>query len=850
MAYTISQLDPKKIEENATIVLVNPQGQVYGNVYKKQGDKIVSVGPFNENIPNQTFTYQLGQFGLNKISGGGSSIAEQFKYFLPEVQEEARLATNNFGQGMSAPDADQYTGKTMGQTSGGKILYELKSGDVTSKAPPAGVQIIGDVIEERNKVEKTPSPTPTPQQPQAPQQTTNQLPSGTGKKLTPDEYERTRTAYGVGPNNFDQFFVRSGNDIYVKSGITVPPEQTNTPTTPTPTPSPTPTPQQPQTPQQQTPTTSTTKTTTPETGATPTQVREIYVKYFDRVPTLEEFEHHAQKKTPLDLLEEWASSHPESIIKTQEQQQVGQSAPQRKDVILPETLISGQADFRGAGTFIKFLEDPDGPGPQSASTVWYVDPETKTLRPILSEAAFSNYFKETLADVEARGGIVTVPMAILNQGNMFAGYTLLKDNEGIGSGKEFAKPEAPAVSVDSTKLASRYGKQANEQLEKHVLNKWLVEGLFANLKSDPNDGISSEIIDEISKDPDIVRQYVYALAYGDYSPPDIIRDLKRRQLIKEGRDDLKNVRVIDDGIVASQYYVTPDGSSAKNNADLLPPQYLAGVDMAMLESSIFKIPTEVFQTLVPPFDWTTPEGQAEMDKIKSAFYDVSIKQLEANTERDKIIADQNYKQLQKDVSRAYGITLSNNAQEAWSQISNLGQTLSGRGISESGLHEEAQSKYLEERRRADERLREQNKRNYYLQSATPDEVAKLSAEEKEKYGLTPSQEMSQFFTKENLKAQYPSLTDAEIEAYRTSIIDPSGSYRSNLYQTLAQNKLDLEQKKRAYQFGGVQTDQYGNITNAYGAIGKKALEEEERYREFDQTPSIPYQEKPEYAINI
>ena len=67
--------------------------------------------------------------------------------------------------------------------------------------------------------------------------------------------------------------------------------------------------------------------------------------------------------------------------------------------------------FRGDEGLIKFSEDP---GPGDTTTVWLVEPSTKTLRPFLSEGAFNNYFEESLAEAAQNGRIQTVPTTWIN----------------------------------------------------------------------------------------------------------------------------------------------------------------------------------------------------------------------------------------------------------------------------------------------------------------------------------------------------------------------------------------------------------------------------------------------------
>ena len=127
--------------------------------------------------------------------------------------------------------------------------------------------------------------------------------------------------------------------------------------------------------------------------------------------------------------------------------------------------------------------------------------------------------------------------------------------------------------------------------------------------------------------------------------------------------------------------------------------------------------------------------------------------------------------------------------EAWGEIKRLGGAFSTRGLYGSGIERETFDNYIRQIRRSDEQNRknmlteeESQRREQLIKYASPEEIAALSDEEKEKYGFKPSDEVMNFFSSKNLKSIYPNLSDEEIENYRNSIIDSNGNYRSDLYQ--------------------------------------------------------------------
>jgi len=541
-----------------------------------------------------------------------------------------------------------------------------------------------------------------------------------------------------------------------------------------------------------------------------------------------------------DMLEK-LSKRKEEERERQKEQQVQQIESGQAPT---ESTLDDNSFFRGEYGLVQFTEDPDGPGPASTSTVWLVDPKAKKLIPFLSETSFNNAMTKPLKEVVAGGGIKKISLS--QKGS----FELLPDAQGI---KEDGIIPAFETSVDSNKISERYGQESNPQV-RDVINKQL-PGFIKILKSDPNSGISAETLDTVMSDPNNVAFYVNALTYGNYQLPDIYRDLKRRELVKQGKGEFKSMKIIDESIPADQFYASPTGQAIKVNADLALPRFLGDIDTEMLNYSVFNLPDEVYKVLVPPLDWTTPAGQAELDNIKSAYHDVLIKQLEAGTEQAKALADYNWNLFKDELSKKYGIALSDNATQAWGQLENLGKGYAGRGLGDTGLFQEARDKYLQDVRKADERLREtkvdeknKTEAEYLRKSGTPEQVQTFLdsiTDEDEKKAFEnyfkPSEEIKKYFSKENLKTLYPDLSEEELNWYAESIIDPTtGLYRSQLQQQLTQNKIQLEQEKKLYQMGDVTVDPTtGKVTGGYGAIYNKALAEEKAYAEY--TKAEPFE---------
>jgi len=497
-------------------------------------------------------------------------------------------------------------------------------------------------------------------------------------------------------------------------------------------------------------------------------------------------------------------------------------------LITPMATIdgTGQPVFRGDNTLIKFATDPDGNGPLTSNTIWYVDKITKTIRPFLSDAAFTIKMGKTPQQLTP-DEFAVVPTSVLDTGGMFATYDLLEDKYGVKDDGTVVDKVSP--SVDTDKISTRYGQEVSPENNKEAFRELV--GVLGLLKADTNSGVSQSLIDEISKDQNAMGLYINALAYGGYKLSDIMRDLKRRELIKNGDATLSGVKIIDESVNAPDYYKTPQGTAAQSNPSLTPPATISNVDSKLFDSVIFKIDPSLYNILVKPFNPNTPEGKAEMDKIKSIYNDIVDKQISATNDRESALADYSWNQFRNDLNRKYNIQLSSNAAEAWNQISQIGSTMSERGIYQSGLANEAVDKYLQKIRKNDQINRESKlteeqsaKQNHLLKYGTPEEIAQLSDQEKIDLGFKPSADVQQFLSIENLRKLYPDLSDEKLMNYRNTILDASGNYLSESMGKMYSNKLANIQDKTAFQESQV--------------IAQKSTAEEQAYRPY--STSVPF----------
>ena len=358
---------------------------------------------------------------------------------------------------------------------------------------------------------------------------------------------------------------------------------------------------------------------------------------------------------------------------------------------------------------------------------------------------------------------------------------------------------------------SYYGNERNRDWE----GPHFQQATFAKEAAVDSGIINDQFASELFSDPSIVGFYVNALAYGGYTIGDILNDMKRREMAGNGDDRAKNLKLIDPEVDKKAYQNTAEGQAAyRESASIIPTFTLAGGMNPDILKYGSNMPEELFKTLVPILDKNSQEFKDAVANVKSAFYDMANQQLQANTEQEKAVADYNYEKFKEEIEKQFGIVLSDNAEKAWNQIEELESTASTRGISGSGLEREAIDDVLQSTRKQDQRTRqskltqeESQRAAQYTSSATPAQIKALIDEDiakglkKEewratKWGLVPSDDVLAQYDMASLKQRYPDQSEEELKAYRDSVLDENGNYRSTLYGKYFSEKAKNIQDKK------------------------------------------------------
>ena len=297
--------------------------------------------------------------------------------------------------------------------------------------------------------------------------------------------------------------------------------------------------------------------------------------------------------------------------------------------------------------------------------------------------------------------------------------------------------------------------------------------------------ISQSTYNNIALNPQNLANYTHAFNYGGYQLPDIYADIKAQELGMPAGTAISSTQA------ASTFQNTPQYASVKSNSQLMMPQSISS-NSALLNSNLATLPASDFQTLVAPVGGLSPDVQTQIYNIQNQASDLALQQLNATTDSEKAVADQNYQDWKTYIQNTYGFALANDATSAWGQLQQMSSQSEQGYTVNSGASNAAQDMALTQRRTYDAQLRtskatqeDMQQRNYLLSSGTPDEIAALTPQQRQDWGLTPSSDLTNYLN--NLQTQYPSMTAAEAAAIKNMYLDPNGNMRSSLYTNLYTN---------------------------------------------------------------
>ena len=457
----------------------------------------------------------------------------------------------------------------------------------------------------------------------------------------------------------------------------------------------------------------------------------------------------------------------------------------------------------------------------SPGVIWLLDGNNKTMRRF-ADGAFNTIYANT---PDAQKAIRDISSADLAPGGAFSGWSSLSDQKyNIGSNGSMLD-----VAGSASEIQARYGNPVDTAKEQEGVTE--LDNFLGLLKVSAT-GIPSAYITQALQDPSMMGFYINARSYGGYTLGDVYKDIMARYLTTQGVTDMSSTRAISPKIVRSDYISTPEGQRAQGNPQLQPPSKIGNLDSEALKYAVGAIPNSLFRVLVPIADPNSPEFKQSMEQVNTAFYDVLLANLSAQSEEEHTQAKFMWDDLRTQLQTTLGISLSNDAMQAWNQFQSYEKSAAGQGIQGSGMEQDAIDTYLQTIRRQDQIQRDsslsqqdQKDISYYLNYATPDEIAALDPVKRQKWGLEPSQSIKDQISYAALRAKYPldkypDMTDDVINGYVGAIIDPSGFYRSALYSKHAMDTWNKKQEKTTYQTKQVINDALTKEEEAYKTFTK------------------------------
>jgi len=452
-------------------------------------------------------------------------------------------------------------------------------------------------------------------------------------------------------------------------------------------------------------------------------------------------------------------------------------------------------------SLVKFNADPNGADPGDASTVWWVDHSTKTMRPIMSMQALRDLYPEDSHYQAALNSITMLTPEELTSGQL-KGFTDLGVDYGI-----FERQQAKKLDFNPSDLKGSYGQTKTEASD---INGIKSLNSFISILSNPSSGIDPTFLDKIKNDKITMALYMNGLAYGGYTPDDIYKDIKRKELVEKGDTTMNDVAVISSNINKTQYAATNPGRYASSLPSLTPPASIGNISREVWDSPAAQLSDEYYKLAEPEtYDPTSQAFKDQLEKIKPEFYDYVLQSLSATKESDKIIADKNWKDYKTELEKTYGYKFSDNALAAWRQLEKLDASNAEAGLSGSGIANEQIDQTLRDYRTTNDRLREEAAKTTSTKEAeqarasySPDQIQAMNEEDKAKglpreqwrayqWGLMPKNEVTlQSFIAE-FRANHPektTVTDDEIKKnYYDNLYDQYGNLRSKLYQNYQDN---------------------------------------------------------------
>ncbi len=451
----------------------------------------------------------------------------------------------------------------------------------------------------------------------------------------------------------------------------------------------------------------------------------------------------------------------------------------------------------------------EGYAPQQ---LFFVDQTNKQIVPFSSMQSAINYFTNVtggpVSAQEINAATTQVPSSVLGAGSALEGFVPVQAANGFDENGHLVNP-APS----NANIQARYGRPVDQNAE---LKAYTALDGFSKLLQSANLGstVTPQEITKLISDPTTMGFYINALAYGGYTLQDVYQEMVRQQAIDNGQGtSVMNSFPISTSAPASTYKASANYKSVTSNPALQVTPSIAGIDSSMLNNPVLQLPDEAFKAVSPLTDPNSPEFRQAMEQYKSATYDTAIQMSQAQSDSDHAKALADWKGLQEEIQSRLGITLADNAIQAWNQLDNFQAQAGQSNLGGSGMVQQRIDDLLKQQQSVNQSMRsyyssyeDLQKESYYQNYASPDEIKALIASDPQRaqaWGLIPNDATKQYMTLDNLKALNPNTPEQDLQMILNKYLDPNGNFYSKIYGNYAANNFATGENYMAYQGGKV-----------------------------------------------
>lgn len=436
--------------------------------------------------------------------------------------------------------------------------------------------------------------------------------------------------------------------------------------------------------------------------------------------------------------------------------------------------------------------------------LYMIDPVGKQLIPFSSMNSAINYFSNlaghpVTAD-QINATTSQIPAAALNTGSTLSGYQIDGSANGFDENGILANP-APS----NSHMDQHYGKPVDDIASQKAV---LLLDHFADFLSSGQplgSNVDPAEVKKLMSDLPTVQFLANAMAYGGYKLSDVYLEMVRQQNIDKGNvSAVANAFPISANQTAAQYKSSTNYQNVLSNPAMTISPTIMGMGTPnssggynLMNTEISMLPDEAFNAISPLTNPNSPEFASQMAQYKSGVLAIGMEMAQATNESSHAKAMADWNTMKTEINDRLGITLSDNAIQAWNQLSNLDQQSSMNNLAGSGIVQQQIDDYLKQQSSVNQSMRsyyqtaqDQQQQAFYQTYASPDQIAALAQSDPAKaqaWGLIPNDSVKQYMTVANLHALFPNEPVGNLQQIINSYLDSNGNLYSGLYSQYKAN---------------------------------------------------------------